>query len=294
MSDKARIGLIGVGAMGHGIAANILKGGYPLTFLEHPGNRPTDDLIAAGARSSPTGAAVAAQSDIVILCVSDTTAVEDALFRPEGVRAGLKPGGIVIDCSTAIPASTRANAARIAEAGGRLLDAAMTRTPKEAEEGRLNLIVGGPGELLELVAPVLRCFAEQITHVGDLGSGHEVKLLHNFVSLGFTAVLAEAFAAARQAGIADAVFADVLAAGAGGGVVFDRLRRYLFMHDAESFRFSIANAAKDLTYYTAMTAASGASHVIADAVRATYAEATETGHASQPVPMMIDLLTQGR
>ena len=118
MSSQKQVGLIGVGLMGHGIATNILKGGYALRFLDHPGNRPAADLVAQGAVAAPTAAGLAAHSDIVLLCVTGTPQVEDVLFREDGVLAGMTPGTIVIDCSTAIPASTRTVAARIAKAGG--------------------------------------------------------------------------------------------------------------------------------------------------------------------------------
>lgn len=83
------------------------------------------------------------------------------------------------------------------------MDAAMTRTPKEAEEGRLNLIVGASEALFAEMLPLLDSFAETIFHAGDVGAGHTLKLLHNFVSLGFTAVLTEAAIASRRAGIDD-------------------------------------------------------------------------------------------
>ncbi len=92
----------------------------------------------------------------------------------------------------------------------------MTRTPKEAAEGRLNLIVGAPDVLLQEVLPLLQSFAENITHAGPVGAGHQLKLLHNFVSLGFSAVLAEAAAAAKRADVPASVFVEVLAKGRRG------------------------------------------------------------------------------
>ena len=288
---QPRVGLIGVGLMGHGIATNILKGGYSLSFLDHPGNQPTADLVAKGAAVCRTPAEVAAQSEIVVLCVTGTPQVEEVLFRDQGVVAGLQPGAIVIDCSTAIPASTRAVAARVAEAGGRFLDAAMTRTPKEAAEGRLNLIVGAPEPLLAEVLPLLRCFAEVITHAGPVGAGHQLKLLHNFVSLGFSAVLAEATAAARRAGVPASAFVEVLGKGGGGGVVFERLKPFILEDDVSSFRFTLSNGLKDLTYYAALAEDLGAADGMAQAARALYAAAVEQGHEARPVPELIAILS---
>ena len=291
MSTTPHVGLIGVGLMGHGIAANILKHGYRLSFLDHPGNQPVADLVAQGATAEQTGAALAAQCDLVVLCVTGTPQVEDALFRPDGVLAGLKPGMIVIDCSTAVPTSTRAIAARIAEAGGRFLDAAMTRTPKEAAEGRLNLIVGGPDALLQEVLPLLQSFAENIVHAGPVGAGHQLKLLHNFVSLGFSAVLAEAAAAARRADVPASVLLEVLGKGGGGGVVLERMRPFLLTGDSSGFTFTLSNALKDLTYYNAMTDDLGAVSGVAQAARALYAGAVDQGHAARPIPELVAILS---
>ena len=91
---------------------------------------------------------------------------------------------MVIDCSTALPSSSVRVAQAVQAAGSRFLDSPMTRTPKEAAEGRLNLLVGGDPGLVEACRPLLQCFAENITHVGPVGSGHSMKLLHNYVSLG--------------------------------------------------------------------------------------------------------------
>ncbi|WP_436644501.1 NAD(P)-dependent oxidoreductase [Microbaculum sp. FT89] len=290
LSKTARVGLVGVGLMGHGIAANVLKAGYPLVFLDHPGNRSVDDLRAGGAEPRVTGAAVAQTSDVIILCVTGTPQVEDVLFREDGILAGMKPGTIIVDCSTAIASSTREIAGRVAAAGGRFMDAAMTRTPKEAEEGRLNLIVGAPEDLFAEVLPLLQSYAENIVHAGPVGAGHELKLLHNFVSLGFSAVFAEAAAAARKAGVADGPFLEVLGKGGAAGVVFDRLRPFMETGDIEGFRFSLSNGLKDLSYYNTMVEELGAQHAMATAARAMYAQVVEAGHGNDPVPELISIL----
>jgi 3-hydroxyisobutyrate dehydrogenase len=285
-----KIGMVGIGLMGHGIASNLVRHGYPMVLLEHPGNQPLDQLRAAGATSVHSAAALAAGADVVILCVTGTPEVEDVLFRQDGVLAGLKPGGIVIDCSTAIPSSTVRVAAAVEKAGGRFLDAAMTRTPKEAAEGRLNLIVGGERELFETCEPLLRCFAENIVHAGPVGSGHKLKLLHNFVSLGFSAVLAEAAACAQRAGVDPEVFVEVLAKGGGDGVILARLRPYIESGDASGFRFFNATALKDMGYYMTMAEELGAMHGAADAVRQTYELGVRTGGNQSTVPELVSIL----
>ncbi len=282
--------MIGVGLMGHGIAVNLVRGGYRLAFLEHPGNQPVDDLLAAGARSLRGAAALAADSDVLILCVTGTPEVEDALFREGGALEGLRAGTLVVDCSTAMPSSTVRIAATIERKGARFLDAPMTRTPKEAAEGRLNVIVGGDRAVFDEFRPLLECFAESVVYAGPAGSGHRLKLLHNYVSLGFTVVLAEAAACARRSGVDDSAFLDVLASGGGGGVVLERLRPFLESGDDSSFRFTIANALKDIDYYATMAQQIGAARDAAQAIRGVYAQAAGRGMAQSSVPQLVGML----
>jgi 3-hydroxyisobutyrate dehydrogenase-like beta-hydroxyacid dehydrogenase len=285
-----KIGVIGIGLMGHGIATNIIKHGYSMVLLEHPGNQPLDSLVSAGATTTGSIAALAKEVDIVILCVTGTPEVEDVLYRAGGLLEGLTPGTIVIDCSTAIPSSTVRIAESVEQAGGRFLDAPMTRTPVEAAQGRLNLIVGGDPALFESCKPLLECYAENIVFAGPVGSGHRLKLLHNFVSLGFSAVLAEAAACAERSGIDARVFVEVLAKGGGEGAILKRLRPYIESRDNSGFRFSLSNALKDMTYYTTMAQEAGAVHVNAEAIRQTYATAREKGTAQSTVPELVDSL----
>ncbi|GGC93382.1 NAD(P)-dependent oxidoreductase [Vreelandella lutescens] len=275
MTHVRQVGLIGVGLMGHGLASSLLRAGHHVSFLEHPGNQPVEDLLAAGATALPSGKAVAQSVDVVILCVTGSPQVEAVLFEPNGVLEGLKPNGVVVDCSTALPSSTAQVAAKVVKAGGRFMDAAMTRTPKEAAEGRLNLIVGAPKALFDDMHPLLEAFAENIAYAGEVGAGHTLKLLHNFVSLGFSAVLAEATAASRKAGIGADALLEVLGAGGGGGVVLERLRPYIANNDPSGFRFSVANASKDLGYYHTMTHDLAVEGSIAAAVRDLYQSVEE-------------------
>ncbi|MCA0213387.1 MAG: NAD(P)-dependent oxidoreductase [Proteobacteria bacterium] len=266
---KKNIGMVGIGMMGHGIASNILKHGHALTVLEHAGNQPLDALKAAGARSVARAADVAAQSDVVILVLTGSPQVEAVLTGEGGVLAGLRPGTVVMDCSTALPSSTVRMAQAVAQAGGRFLDTPMTRTPKEAAEGRLNLLVGGDAALLDECRPILQCFAENIFHAGPIGAGHSMKLLHNFVSLGTVALIAEAAACSAQHGVPPEAFVDILAKGGGGGVALERLRPYLLSGDTSSLRFSLANACKDLGYYNTMAGDADSARAIAAAVLGT-------------------------
>eukprot|EP01034_Spumella_vulgaris_P017868 gene17868-22803_t len=141
-----RVGLIGVGLMGHGIGKNILAKGYPLTVMAHTNRAPVDDLVAKGAHERNNPLAVAKESDLVILCVTGTPQVEHLIYGEYGLLGAVRDGLVIADCSTAEPDSTKKIAADVAAKGGHFVDTPMTRTPKEAAAGKLGLMTGGPEE----------------------------------------------------------------------------------------------------------------------------------------------------
>ena len=287
------VGMVGIGLMGHGIASNLVRKGWNVVLFDHPGNQPLDDLKAAGAQVMDDAADLAARSDVVLLVLTGSPAVEAVLTGPRGVLKGLRPGAVVIDCSTALPASTQRMAQAVVDAGGQFLDAPMTRTPKEAAEGRLNLLVGGDASLLEQCRPLLACFAENITHVGPVSAGHSMKLLHNFVSLGMVTLLAEAGACAQRSGVAPEAFVEVLAKGGGGGIALERLKPFLLSQDPSGLRFSLANAQKDLGYYQTMAQDAGAYDAVASAVLATLNVGSQRATGGAWVPELVRVLGEG-
>ena len=291
MTSTKRTGLIGVGLMGHGIAKNIISNGWQLDFLDHAGNQPVDDLLDAGATTHSTLGSLATACDTVILCVTGSPQVEAILLGEDSLLSVIKPGSTLIDCSTAIPESTRQLATAADKAGVHFIDAPMTRTPKEAAVGRLNLLVGGDADIFNQQLPLLQTFAENITHVGPVSSGHAMKLIHNYVSLGYSAVLAEAAAAANKAGIDAEELKHVLSTGGGKGVVLDRMSPYLTDKDTSGLEFSLSNSLKDIGYYTAMCSHIGATSNIAETVKDTYKGAVDDGKGHQYLPTLIDLLS---
>ncbi|PHR53305.1 MAG: 2-hydroxy-3-oxopropionate reductase [Robiginitomaculum sp.] len=282
--------MIGVGLMGLGIASNVQSAGWALHFLDHPGNQPTADLVSGGAISHDTAQELTRACDTIILCVTGAPQVTNVMTSDSGVLAGMSAGKTVVDCSTSLPKTTETIAQLVRETGGRYIDAPMTRTPKEAAEGRLNLIVGGAAEDLAAQRPLLESFAENIAHAGDVGAGHAMKLLHNFVSLGFAAVLAEAAAVARKSGVEGAVFQDILAKGGGAGVVLDRMSPFITGDDCGGFRFTLSNSDKDIGYYREMAAQAGGAHGLADAVGTVFGDMVADGQGDKFMPELIALL----
>lgn len=284
--------MIGIGMMGHGIASNLVKHGHSLSVLAHAGNQPIDDLVQQGVKTFNTPKDLAAHSDVVILCVTGTPQVEAVLMGEEGVLNGLRPNTLVIDCSTAMPASTEKIARAVVAQGGLFVDAPMTRTPKEAAEGRLNLLVGADAAVFETCQPILACFAENIVHVGPVGAGHRMKLLHNYVSLGFVALLAEAAACAQVGGVNPQTFVDVLAMGGGWGAALERMKPFILNQDSTGLRFTVSNALKDLSYYNEMAGHIHADHTVASAIQATLQTACDEGNGSRLMPELVATLTK--
>ncbi len=285
-----RIGMVGVGMMGHGIATNLLKHGYELILYEHPGNQPLENLISDGAKSVSDLLQITSESEVIILVLTGSTQIETVMNSERGILSGLKSNTIVIDCSTALPASTKRIASAVKAKGAHFLDSAMTRTPKEAALGKLNLLVGGEADLLEKCQPLLSCFAENITHVGPVSAGHSMKLLHNYVSLGMVALISEAAVCAQLNEVSFSAFVEVLASGGGGGTALERLKPFLLSKDTSGLKFTVSNACKDMSYYSTMADDVGALKGIANSVLETYNQALIKSSPDALVPELSSIL----
>ncbi len=286
------VGLIGAGLMGHGIGKNILAKGFKLSVLAHRNRQPVDDLIARGASEAKTPRDLAANCDMVITVVGNSIQMEDIVRRSDGLLAGMKKGTIIADCTTAQPDSSVALAAEIAAKGGRFVDIPMTRTPKEAEAGKLGLMTGGDEATLAEIRPVLDCFADTIVHCGGVGSGHRAKLINNMLSLGYAAVTAEALTAARKSGVDLDALRQIVTAGGANSVMFQRLAAYVIDNDNTQLRFAIANAQKDVRYFLQMAESLPVPTFVASAVHQLYAMSNGAGMGQHYVPEVIDVLTE--
>jgi 3-hydroxyisobutyrate dehydrogenase-like beta-hydroxyacid dehydrogenase len=216
--------------------------------------------------------------------------VEDVTFRKDGVLDGMRSGTIVADCSTAEPDSTAKVAAAIVARGGRFLDTPLVRTPKEAEEGRLVVIAGAEPATLEEVRPVLATFAETVVHAGGVGAGHKLKLIHNYVALAVAAVVAEGVTTAIKTGVDLKALSDICISGGADSIMFRRFSKYFLDGDDSLARFAIANAAKDVRYYTHLAESAPTASFIAGAVHQVYQLAQIQGHGDKFLPRLLDAL----
>jgi 3-hydroxyisobutyrate dehydrogenase-like beta-hydroxyacid dehydrogenase len=284
--SSERIGFIGIGLMGHGMARNIRDKGYELTFLGRKNRKPAEDMLARGATEAKTPRAVAEASDIVFLCVTGSRQVEEIVRGPDGLKGGLKPGAIVVDCSTADPTSTAAIAAELAGMGVDFADAPLSRTPKEAWEGKLDTMVGATDAVFERLKPVLETWAGRIVHIGGVGDGHRMKLLNNFISLGYAALYSEALALSAKVGISPARFDSVIRGGRMDCGFYQTFMRWTLEGDRDAHKFSLANGLKDLTYLEAMADAAGLVNPLGNAAKNSFASAVAAGDAEGFVPML--------
>jgi 3-hydroxyisobutyrate dehydrogenase-like beta-hydroxyacid dehydrogenase len=287
---RKRVGLIGAGLMGHGIGRNILKNGYPLTVLVHRNRKPVEDLITGGAREAKTPRAIAEASDVVFICVTGSPEVEQVVYAADGLLAGARPGLVIADCSTAEPGSTVKIASDVAARGAVFVDTPMTRTPREAEAGKLALMTGGDEKALAEIRPILSCFADTIIHAGDVGAAHTLKLVNNFLALGTAAVVAEGMNAAAKAGVDLQALRDIVVSGGANSVMFERLIKVALADDDSAAQFAIANARKDLRYYTNMAEKLPVVSFIGEAIHQTFILAEARGYGQRFVPRLTDLL----
>ncbi|HTT10785.1 MAG TPA: NAD(P)-dependent oxidoreductase [Burkholderiaceae bacterium] len=288
----ARIGFIGAsGLMGHGMARNLLLKGHALALAVHRNRERVADLLGAGARECASARELAGTSDVVVVCVTGSPEVEAAVAGPEGVLSGARPGLIVVDCSTSEPASTARLRATAERAEVRLIDAPLARSPVEAEQGRLNVMVGADAADFARIEPVLRCFAENVFHVGGPGAGHTIKLLNNFIAQAICTATAEAFGVGQKAGIDLRKLVELISAGMVDSGIFQAMAKAL-TGDLGGLKFELDNARKDIRYYTHMAENLAVPSVVGEAVHQSLALASALGHGRKFVPSLVEAQEQ--
>jgi 3-hydroxyisobutyrate dehydrogenase-like beta-hydroxyacid dehydrogenase len=286
------IGFVGAsGLMGHGMAKNLLAKGHRLALTVNRRREPVADLLAAGASEAATPAELAARSDIVFVCVTGTPQVEAVTLGPQGLIASARPGTRIVDCSTSEPTSTQKLRALAAERSVEFVDAPLARTPVEAEAGRLNVMVGAEPAVFAALEPVLRCFAENVLHVGGPGAGHVIKLLNNFIAQAICTATAEAFAVGQRAGIDPRQLVALVSAGAVNSGIFQMMAKSLD-GQLDGLKFELDNARKDLRYYTHLAESVNVPSMVGEAVHQSLALASALGHGHKYVPSLVEAQEQ--
>ena len=284
-----RIGFIGIGMMGHGMVKNLLAKGYQVTFKANRNRANLADLLAAGAAEATSPAAAAKEADILFICVTGSPQVEEIVYGAGGLLSAARPGLRVVDTSTAEPSSTERIRADFAAKGVKFIDAPLARTPKEAEEGRLNTMVGADPEDFEALEPVLKAFCENVFHVGPPGHGHVLKLVNNMMSMSFAACIAEAFAVASKAGVDLNRLYDVVSVGAVNCGIFQMMTaKMLSDGSVDGFKFGISNGRKDLRYYTHLAESLPVPSFMGEAAHQSLIQAVNAGFGDKLIPSLFE------
>jgi 3-hydroxyisobutyrate dehydrogenase-like beta-hydroxyacid dehydrogenase len=288
----ARIGFIGAsGLMGHGMARNLLAKGHSLTLAVHRNRDRVADLLAAGATEATSAKDVAAASDLVFICVTGSPQVEASVTGANGLLAGAHPGLMIVDCSTSEPDSTARLREQCAASGVPFVDAPLSRTPVEAEAGRLNVMVGADQGVFDSLQPILACFAENIFHVGGPGAGHTIKLLNNFIAQAVCTATAEAFAVGQRAGLNLKALVDLISVGPVNSGLFQAMAKTL-QGQMDGLKFELDNARKDVRYYTHLAEGLAIPTVMGEAVHQSLALASALGHGKKFVPSLVEAQEQ--
>lgn len=239
-----RVGFIGLGIMGRGMAANVLKAGFPLSVWNRTRAR-ADAFAAAGAAVAATPARLAMECDIIITCVSDTPDVQAVILGEQGVIHGVRAGSLVIDMSTISPTVTREIAAALADKHVDMLDAPVSGGSEGAAKGTLSIMVGGKAEALERARPVLQAMGTRITHVGPNSAGQTVKLVNQVIVVGNCLAMAEGLMLAQAGGVDLQKALEAVSAGAAGSWMLSNRGPQILARDWRP-GFTVALQQKDL------------------------------------------------
>jgi 3-hydroxyisobutyrate dehydrogenase-like beta-hydroxyacid dehydrogenase len=246
-SPHPHLAWIGLGALGAPMAHNLLQAGHGLTVFNRTASS-CAPLRAAGARVASSPADAAREAEVLLLCVSDDRAAEAVLLGPGAGKAalhGLRPGSLVIDCSTISPATSRRLAIALGERQIRYIDAPVTGGTEGAKAGTLSVLVGGDSHDLERARPLLEVIGGRITHFGPVGSGQEAKAVNQVLVAGSYAAVAEALQLAERLGLDRHQVVEALKGGAAGSWALEH-RSAQMINDHYPLGFKLALHRKDL------------------------------------------------
>lgn len=241
----AEIGFIGMGLMGIPMTCRLLTAGYPVTVWNR---NPEKVAIAAeqGAKVATSIAQLCKSADIVMLCVSDTVAVEEIVLARNGLLESLKPGSIIIDFSSIDPQSTRNLAEKVASKSCHWLDTPVSGGVAGAEQGSLAIMAGGDADVLDSVRPILQVLSQSITRMGDVGAGQVTKICNQMIVSCNVLVMAEVMALAEKSGVDSALIPQALQGGFADSIPLQLTGPRMAQRDYEPVKWHVKTLLKDL------------------------------------------------
>lgn len=204
-----KVGFIGVGVMGGPMALNILRKDHELTVYDRS-QEAVNALVKAGAKAAATPKEVGAASDIVVTMLPEPQHVEQVVLGEDGVAAGLRPGGIVIDMSTIDPQTSRRVGDALRARGMEMVDSPVGKTSEHAATGTLTLMVGGNKEAIDRAMPVLKCMGTDTFFCGGPGTGHAMKITNNLLATTIMMANTEALAIGIKSGLTLELMQEVM------------------------------------------------------------------------------------
>jgi 3-hydroxyisobutyrate dehydrogenase-like beta-hydroxyacid dehydrogenase len=195
-----KIGFIGLGVMGGGIAGTLLKAGYDLTIWSRNPDQ-GKPLLTRGAKAAPSIAAAVKGAEVVMYCLSNDRAIEEVVFGPGGVLSSVSAGQIVLDSTTLHPQTSRRQAEAYAKKGVEFMDVPVFGSRNEAANGGLWVLAGGKRDIFERMQPILLAMGETVHYMGDCGKGSAMKLVGNLIVAAQLEALGEAMVLATKAGL---------------------------------------------------------------------------------------------
>jgi 3-hydroxyisobutyrate dehydrogenase len=287
-----RIGFVGLGTMGASMAANLLRAGAPLTVWNRTPGR-AGALVEQGARAAATPAEVAAASDVVVICVSDTSDVEAVLFGPQGIAQGAQADSLVIDCSTISPGATRDFGARLAQKRVAMVDAPVSGGSEGARLGTLTIFVGGNEPDVARAQPVLQAIGKTITRLGELGSGQAAKAVNQVIISGAYLGVAEGIVLGMRAGLDPHLLIEALSGGAAQSWTLAN-RSGRMIDDEYPLGFRLALHRKDLGIALGLARALDLSLPVAALTARIEDELLAAGHGDEDMSVLARAIRTGR
>lgn len=285
---ESRIGFVGLGLMGSAMVGRLQDCNYQLTVLGNKDRTGLDQALARGALEAASGVDLAKQSDVIMLCMGTSDQVEERILGEQGIISGLSSGKIIIDFGTSLPSSTKEISSKIADTGAVILDAPLGRTPHHAKDGLLNIMASGDKDAFDAVRTILENLGENVFYLGDLGTGHTIKLMNNFFGMTIANAMAEVFAVADAAGVSRQTVYKVISAGPLHSSMMDFISAFGLEGDKSKLEFAIKNAFKDVSYYRLMTQNLGINSIMSESASKALSQANDDGYANAMVCEMID------
>jgi 3-hydroxyisobutyrate dehydrogenase-like beta-hydroxyacid dehydrogenase len=279
VEDRMRIGLIGLGGMGRGLAKNMAAKGVDLTVTDLDAAR-VATAVTQGAKAGTSPVQMAKECDVLMICITTAEAVQALALGSDGVLAAMSAGDILVDHTTVSPEHVDLMRKACEAVGVHYIEAPMTRTPAHADRGEVNILFGGDETLMEGQRPVFSTYAENIFHVGSAGHAIRLKLIHNFIAFANVAAFCEGFALAAKEGLDMTKVIGIISAAGGKSGMMDLYGELTLRRDFTP-HMSLANAQKDVRYYAEWLEQAGLPGFMAQSVHQTYALASIMGHGEE-------------